>query len=79
MEATKEWDIDLSELHTEPFNDTTWVTKLHYDENGEVYGAPVLADLRDSIRNTIHGKQHLGQANHDTSYQARPGKALLNI
>ena len=44
------------------------MTKLLYDENGEVNGAPVLADLQDSLRNAIHGKQHLGQANQDTIY-----------
>ena len=68
MEATKEWDITLSETHTAPFNDMTWVTKLLYDENSEVNGAPALADLQDSLRNAIHGKQHLGQANQDTIY-----------
>ena len=63
--ATKEWDIDFSEHHTAPLDDMIWVTKLLY---GEVNGAPILADLQDSLRKAIHGKQHLGQANQDTIY-----------
>ena len=68
LEATKEWDIDLSEHHTAPLNHMIWVTKLLYDETGVVNGAPVLADLQGSLRNAIHGKQQLGQANQDTIY-----------
>lgn len=76
VKATKEWDTDLSEHHTEPFNDMVWVTKLLYAKNGKVNVTPYLADLQDSLRKAIHNKQHLGQANQGTIYfQACKGNA----
>ena len=68
MEATKQWDVDMSGDNTERFGDMVWVTKSVYDENGEVKEAQYLSDLGPALRIAIHRNKRLGQSNQDTIY-----------
>ena len=57
-------DADLSECRTEPFNDrTSFSTMQTAGESSTCSG-----NLQDSLRSTIHSKQHLGQANQHRVY-----------
>ncbi|DBA76386.1 TPA: hypothetical protein ACH3X1_010093 [Trebouxia sp. C0004] len=62
VEATEEWDVDMSADYTEAFGDVIWVTKSVYDENGEVNGAPYLSDLGPALKTVIHRNKRLGQS-----------------
>jgi len=68
VEATKEWDVDMSGDYTEPFGNMVWVTKPVYGENGEVNEAPYLSDLGPALKTAIHRNKRLGQSNQETIY-----------
>ena len=68
VDATREWDVDMSGDYNEPFRDMIWVTKSVYDKNGEVNGAAYLSDLGPALKTAIHRNKHLGQSNQFTIY-----------
>jgi ribonuclease HI len=78
VEATKEWDVDMSGDYTEPFGNMVWVTKPVYGENGEVNEAPYLSDLGPALKTAIHRNKRLGQSNQEP-YTSEHGVTLRSI